>query len=305
MTEKTTVLLAGASGVFGRHITSVLSAHGYQVLGLGRGPDNEVRADLTNRDQLLHAVQGRHADIVVHAATALQKPPAMHRDMAATDALRTTGMHNFVEAAHELGATRMIGENMVFGYGYGEHGTTPLTEAAEFGPVQRNRHLSQHVEAMKVKEQLTLTTPGIAGISLRFGLFYGPGGIESTLTMLRRRMLPAPGSGPRTLPWVHLRDAADAVLAAIELGSPGQAYNIADDVPMGFGQQIEAMATAFGTPRPLRVPTAMMRPAPLFYAMLRTGLRVDSTKARTELGWRPSYPDAVTGLTAMAQGVAP
>jgi len=99
MTTQRTVLLAGASGVFGRRITRVLSDAGYSVLGLGRGEGNAIRADLLDRDQVMSAVRGRRADVAVHAATALAKPPMRNKDMTATDALRTTGMRNFLEVA--------------------------------------------------------------------------------------------------------------------------------------------------------------------------------------------------------------
>ena len=58
MTNNGTVLVAGASGVFGRHIDRVLTDAGYTVLGLGRGSSNALRADLNDRDQLLAAVAG-------------------------------------------------------------------------------------------------------------------------------------------------------------------------------------------------------------------------------------------------------
>jgi nucleoside-diphosphate-sugar epimerase len=298
-TSSKTVLLAGASGVFGQHIARVLTDAGYDVAGIGRGAGNAVRADLNNRDQLLGAVRGRHADIVIHAATALKRPPARHRDMAATDELRTTGMRNLIEAAREVGATRLITENMIFGYGYEPHGTTVLTEAAPFGPKQANAALDAHVGAMRTKEELTFATPGIDGVSLRFGLFYGPGATESILPALRKRMVPAPKSAGRVLPWVRVDDAALAVLAAIEQGRPGEAYNIVDDEPMGFGEGLVATAAAFGAPKPLAMPAGMLSPLRLLSVMLKSNLRLSNAKARDELGWAPRYPSVPAGLAAM------
>jgi nucleoside-diphosphate-sugar epimerase len=295
MTEQT-VILAGASGVFGRHVTRVLTGAGYRVLGLGRGAGNDIRADLNNRDEVLRALDGRRADIVIHAATALAKPPARHRDMAATDTLRTTGMRNLVAGYHAIGASRFVTESMIFGYGYSEHGRTPLTEDDPFAPVQRDRQLEAHVAAIRTKEALTRD---LGGVSLRYGLFYGPGATDGLVAMLRRRSLPAPASGGRVLPWVHLDDAATAVLAAIRDGRPGEAYNIVDDAPMGFGDHIRATAEAFGTPRPLTVPGWVLRPAGVLYALLHTDMRVSNAKARAELGWKPRYGTVTEGLAAM------
>src|SRR6185369_1175395 len=104
MNANQTVIVAGASGVFGRHITRTLSAAGYRVFGLGRGASNELVGDLLDRGGLLRAVQGVQADVVVHAATALKKPPMSHKGMYPTDDLRIAGTANLLEAAREVGA---------------------------------------------------------------------------------------------------------------------------------------------------------------------------------------------------------
>src|SRR2546421_8277507 len=148
MNEAQAVIVAGASGVFGRHITRTLRAAGYQVLGLGRGTANEVRADLMDRDALLRAVDGRRADVVVHAATALRKPPLTHKGMYGTDDLRTTGTANLIDAARVLGARRFIGENIVFGYGYRDFGDRVLTEDDEFGGTAPAQRLNHHPAGM-------------------------------------------------------------------------------------------------------------------------------------------------------------
>src|SRR5882762_3587588 len=93
------VLLAGASGVLGGHITKALTDAGHKVTGLGRGSGNGIRADLMDRDALLRAVDGHRFDTVVHAATALRRPPLRHRDMRATNALRMEGTAHLIEAA--------------------------------------------------------------------------------------------------------------------------------------------------------------------------------------------------------------
>lgn len=294
------ILLAGASGVFGRHVTRALTEAGHQVTGLGRGAGSGVRADLLDRDALLRAVGGRHYDTVVHAATALRKPPMRHRDMYATNALRTAGTRNLVEAALATGARRFVAESMVFGYGYGDHGTQPLTED-RFGPRGRTPELERHIAAMRTKEQLTFETTGLAGIALRFGLFYGPGGTEALLSMLRSRRLPVPDDQGRVLPWVELTDAASAVVAAVERGHPGQAYNIADRTPMGFADHVRTVAREFDLPRPLTVPHWLLKPMRYVDAVTTTTLRVSTAKAEQDLSWTPRYASPRDGLAALAR----
>lgn len=168
------VIVAGASGVFGRHIREALTDAGHTVLGVGRGEGNEIRADLLDRDGLLRAFEGIKADVVVHAATALRKPPMTHKGMFGTDDLRVTGTANLIEAAKLAGVRRFIGENVAVGYGYRDFGDRVLTEADEFGASVTDPNINRHLEGMREKERLPRES-GLEAISLRFGFFYGPG----------------------------------------------------------------------------------------------------------------------------------
>ncbi|MFE5813592.1 NAD-dependent epimerase/dehydratase family protein [Streptomyces sp. NPDC056479] len=294
-----TILLAGAGGVLGRHITRSLTEAGHKVIGLGRGPRNDIQADLMDRDALLRALDGHHFDTVIHAATALRRPPMRHRDMHATNALRTAGTAHLVEAAQTVGARRLVAESMVFGYGYGDHGDHVITEDAPFGPHGRSSELERHIAAMRTKEQLAFGAPGMEGIALRFGLFYGPGGTDALLPLLRRRQLAVPADHGRVLPWIELTDAARAVVAAVERGRPGQAYNIADRTPTGFGTHVRCVAEEFGLPKPMTVPLWLMRPMSYAHTMMSTTLRVSTAKAERELGWVPAHAAVRDGLAVM------
>lgn len=298
MNETKKVLLAGASGVLGSHITHALRQQGYAVVTLGRGAGADVMADLMNRDQLLRAVDGLRVDTVVHAATALHKAPMKHRDMFATDDLRITGTANLVAAAEAVGARRMIAESMVFGYGYQDFGEHLVTEHDEFGR-GGGESVARHLEGMRVKEDLMLNTPGIEGISLRYGLFYGPGGTEAVVEMLRKRM-PGVNDHGRVLPWVNLVDAGAAVALAVENGTPGAAYNIVDDQPVGFGEHLRLVADIFHTPKPFTVPGWALLPMSYLHSVTKVSMRVANDKAKSDLGWKPRYPSCADGLRALA-----
>ncbi|MFF1479159.1 NAD-dependent epimerase/dehydratase family protein [Streptomyces sp. NPDC058301] len=298
------ILLAGASGVLGQRTVRELTACGHEVAGLGRGATNTVRADLLDGDAVLRAVDGMAFDVVIHAATALQGTSLIrHQEMAGTNALRVRGTANLLAAARATGARRIVLENMMFGYGYGDHGDRPLTEAGTpFGPAGANPWLERHVGAMRAKEELAFTADGIDAVSLRFGLFYGKDVTDTTvLSLLRKRRLPVVADHGRKLAWVNVEDAARAMAAAVEHGRPSQAYNIADDLPTGFGTHVRAVAEAFGAPAPLRVPLWLLRPAPLAHTVIATNLRLDSGKAREELGWKPSHTDSVEGVRSLAR----
>ncbi|MDH6134026.1 nucleoside-diphosphate-sugar epimerase [Kitasatospora sp. MAA4] len=298
------ILLAGGTGVLGRSLTPLLTAEGHQVSSLGRGTGNALRADLLDREAVLRAVDGLRFDAVVHAATALAgRSMGRHQDMLPTDELRIAGTANLLAAARATGAGRLVAESMMFGYGYGDHGDRPLTEqGTAFGPKGANAWLERHVGAMRTLEGLTLGAQDVEGVALRFGLFYGAGVTDTTLLpLLRRRALPVVADQDRQLAWTYVPDAAAAVLAALHHGRAGRAYNIADDAPVGFGRHIRAVAEAFGTPRPLKVPLWVMRAAPLAYSVMSTNLRLSSARAKAELGWAPSFPDSVAGVRELAR----
>ncbi|MFF7193446.1 NAD-dependent epimerase/dehydratase family protein [Streptomyces sp. NPDC008079] len=299
------ILLAGGSGVLGRSAAKELTAAGHQVVQLGRGASHDIRADLLDRDALLRAVDGLRFDVVVHAATELSgKSMTRHRDMDGTNTLRTAGSRHLLEAARTTGAWRCVTESMMFGYGYGDHGEGPVTEAGTpFGPHSDDKHLERHVAAMRVNEELVLGADGVEGVALRFGLFYGAGVTDTLmLPLLRKRTMPVVDDTHRQVSWVAAGDAARAVALAVTSGRPGQAYNIADDRPLGFATHIRAVADAYGVARPLTVPAWVLRATPLMRAIMGTRLKLDSAKAAAELGWRPSYRDSAQGVRAIAAG---
>jgi nucleoside-diphosphate-sugar epimerase len=311
------VLLAGASGVLGMHMAKALTAAGHDVIGLSRTPGGAERlrasgveplaADMMDRDGLLRAVDGIKADAAVHAATALRTAPMRHQGMAATDALRIQGTRNLVEAARVAGAGRLVAESMHFGYGYGDFGDRVVTEDnTPFAPPGRSAALERHLEGFRVKEDLTLHTDGIDGVSLRFGALYGPGfgqgGTDQIVALLRRRALPVvPDRRTGLLPWTHLADAGAATVAALERGRPGQAYNIVDDEPARMGEHIRFVAAAFRTPKPMMVPLWLLRVvAPYLHVMLASSMRPSNAKAKRELGWMPIFPTHRDGIRALA-----
>jgi nucleoside-diphosphate-sugar epimerase len=141
-------------------------------------------------------------------------------------------------------------------------------------------------------------------IVLRFGWLYGPGtwyaSDGSIAREVKRRRYPIVGDGVATWSFVHVEDAATAVLAALERGEPG-AYNIVDDRPATMSEWLPAFAAAIDAPRPLRVPTWLARiVAGAAAAELSTRLPgASNAKARATLGWAPQHR---TWLTPIGDG---
>jgi nucleoside-diphosphate-sugar epimerase len=91
-------------------------------------------------------------------------------------------------------------------------------------------------------------------------------------------------------------------VGALEHGRPGQAYNLVDDLPATWQEVYTAMAQALGTPPPRQIPRWLFRLVAPYVASFAvdTSMRVANTKAKTELGWQPTFPTYHDGIRAMA-----
>ncbi|WP_433523700.1 hypothetical protein ACQPZ2_43920 [Nocardia pseudovaccinii] len=156
-----------------------------------------------------------------------------------------------------------------------------LAEDDVFAPTG-DKAVEPHLEGIRVKEELMLNADGLEGISLRYGLFYGAGGTEAVVEMLRKRQLPVVNEHGRVLPWINLTDAGAAVALAVAGGKPGAAYNIVDDAPLSFSGHVRLVAETFGTPKPFTLPAWMMRPMSYAYRMTQADMRVSNAKAKAE-----------------------
>jgi nucleoside-diphosphate-sugar epimerase len=308
------VIVAGATGALGTALVPKLLDAGHDVVGLTRSESGarrlrdagaaSVQADLLDGPGLLAALGGCRADAVIHQATALTRTPMLHRHLYPTNELRDRGTAHLLRAAALVGARRFVTQSFFLGYGYRDHGDTPVVESAPFAQPAPGA-FDRHMRSMRSNEDQVFGTPGIEGISLRYGLFYGAD--TSTRTMLdlvRKRRLPVTAPSGVTSP-VHLDDAAAATVAALERGRAGQAYNIADDDPTSFDEYVRTLAAVAGAPAPRRVPSWALRAMPYMHAlMVGTRIRLSNAKAKAELGWAPRYPSCHDGLAAVVHAAA-
>ncbi|MGV0853059.1 NAD-dependent epimerase/dehydratase family protein [Mycolicibacterium phlei] len=309
------ILLAGASGVIGRPLLRRLHDTGHDVIGLVHSPSGAttvesfgataVLADALDRNELLRAVEAHHADVVVHQLTGYRNaPPTRYggEGVRRTNALRTTGTMNLLEAAAAVGAQRFVTQSLILGYGLKDHGEREITEDRPFGVLRGDRS-DPAIAAMAEAENRALRAE-IDAVALRYGIFYGPGASAMFVRMLKRRLLPLPKRGTGLIGWIHIDDAVEATARAIEADTKDRAYNIVDDEPVGWDVMLDAMAAAVGARRPLRVPAPVVRVGAPFAAtqMLDTSMRVSNDRAVRELGWQPRYPSYREGVRTLAAG---
>jgi nucleoside-diphosphate-sugar epimerase len=298
------VFVAGATGAIGRPLVPKLIAAGHEVAGMTRSQERAdglreagaqaVVCDVFDEDVVRSATAGFSPDVVVHQLTAL--PDRLDfRDTgtyAATNRLRTEGTRILIEAARAAGARRMVAQSIAFAYA--PSGDQVLSEDAPL-LVDAPGAFASGVKAVADMERSVTEAEGLEGLVLRYGFFYGPGTYYardgSAAEDVRRRRQPIVGKGTGVFSFIHLDDAADATVAAVERG-PSGIYNIVDDEPAALSEWLPVFAEALGAKRPFRVPVFIARliagKEVALYATTLCG--ASNAKAKRELGWEPRHP---------------
>jgi len=304
------VFLAGASGAIGRTLVPKLVAAGHEVTGTTRSEERAeaIRAagahaavvDVFDADRLREAVAAAAPEVLVHELTSLPDRLDFREEgiYEPTNRVRTEGTRILLDAAREAGARRFVCQSIAFAYR--PEGARVKTEDE---PLMEDipGNFGSGIRALHELEAMVLRAEGIEGVVLRYGFFYGPGtyyGDEGTTTAdVRRRRMPIVGRGSGMFSFIHVDDAADATVAAVERGAPG-VYNVVDDEPAPMREWLPVFAQAAGARRPLRVPAWLARfiggrEVPTFALELRGA---SNEKARRELGWQPAHPSWRTGF---------
>lgn len=214
------VFVAGATGAVGRRLVVLLTAAGHAVTGTTRSPEKAAAltelgveaavVDVFDRAALCAAVAAAQPEAIVHQLTDLPQsfdPAALAAASAQNARLRAEGTANLVAAAEAAGVPRLVAQSIAFLYAPGP------TPHGEDDPLDGAPAQQVTVAGVAALERLVTRTPGIDGLVLRYGRFYGPGTWRSE-----------PGQAPT----VHVDAAAQAALLATDRGAPG-IYNIADD----------------------------------------------------------------------------
>ncbi|NTF41185.1 NAD(P)-dependent oxidoreductase [Rhizobium rhizogenes] len=209
-----TIFLAGATGAIGSRLVPLLVEAGFTVYGSTRKPERgeslrqagatPVVVDVFDGEALTAALRQIKPGIVIHQLTDLPfglDPAQMEEGRARNARIREVGTKNLADAAVAAGAQRMLSQSIAWSYQVGR------------GEITEETPLLESATAIRTLEGLTLTTAGIAGTVLRYGLLYGPGtGCDAP-------------NGPICL---HVDDAARAALLAVQSSVIG-VFNVVDD----------------------------------------------------------------------------
>lgn len=297
------ILVAGATGAMGRQLVPRLVQAGHEVHGMTRSDTKQafvrelgavpVVADALDPEQVARAVAQSRPEVVVHELTAIGPMDMRHFDraFAQTNRLRTEGTDHLLSAARAVGVRRFVAQS--FFAGYDRVGGPVKTEEDPFG-TEPPAGMEQTVGAIRHVEDSVLAASWTQGLVLRYGGFYGPhtslGPDGEQTDAVRRRRFPVVGDGGGVWSFVHIADAAEATVAAVEGGAPG-VYNVVDDEPASVATWLPVLAESLGAKAPMHVPRLVGRLlAGETGTVMMTELRgASNAKARQELGWVPAH----------------
>lgn len=141
-------------------------------------------------------------------------------------------------------------------------------------------------------EHRLLETPNLEGIVLRYGFFYGPGTWFApdgdVAEQVRQQQFPIVGNSESVWSWLHIEDAAEATVTAVERGNPG-IYLITDDRPLEVRVWLSAYARWLNAPPPPQVSVEdalrIGGADAIYYGTQMRG--VSNAKAKRELNFQP------------------
>lgn len=251
-----TVLVTGATGLLGGHVTELLAARGDRPRVLVRPGDRapwpadagiDVRwGDLRDGAAVRAAVEG--VERVIHCA-ARTGPWGPAEEYEQTNVLALEGL---VRAAMAAGAGRLVHVSSIT-----VHGNDLRGEADEDAPLHEepNCYSWSKIAGERLLERMIRDEAAPVTI-VRPGWIYGPRDAASFARLasrIERGRMVVLGSGHNHLPLIYVGDAARGLLlAGASARAAGRTYLLVNDEPVTQADFLGAVASGLGAPSPTR-----------------------------------------------------
>jgi nucleoside-diphosphate-sugar epimerase len=323
-----TVAVTGATGEIGISAVTALEREPAvdAITGMGRRPFDPLsrgwlkttyrQGDILDRGAVDNLVA--QADVVIHLAFIIMGS----RDESARVNLQ--GTRNVFEATVAAERPRrLVYTSSVAAYGYHSDDPVPLTEDVPARGSAEHYYSEQKAACEALLGEISEDSPlevfvlrpcvvaGPNATALADAMPWNqlPGPVRAVVKAvpILKPVVPDPGF---PLQLVHHDDVAAAIALAATAPAPPGVYNIAGDGVVAVADVAKALGG-----RPVRVPavtaaaaSAAISRVPQVPSMLewlhtaRTSMVMDTTKAKTQLGWRPVHTSAAT-LAALASAL--
>lgn len=308
-------LVTGGAGFIGSNLVDALVARGDRVVvidDLSSGKLENLEAALAAGVQL-HRLDVRDAAAVARVFSDTRPQLVFHlaaqidvrrsiEDPAFDADVNVGGAINVLSAAHSVGASRVVNTST----GGGLYGDADLLPTPEDHPVHPLAPYGQSKFAAEGYFELYASLYGLSTVSLRYGNVYGPrqdvhgeAGVVAIFCgcLLEGRVPQIFGDGRQTRDWVDVADVVQANLLAADSEVTGP-INIAGGEETSVLDLVDALR-AVGGERGLELAAPDFLPA-------RSGevsrSRLDISRARGELGWRPTV-ELRDGLERIVAGL--
>lgn len=297
------VLVTGADGFIGSHLTESLAAAGAQVTALAQYNAFGLNGWLDESpDAVLSAIQIRRGDIrdpgfmrglleeqdvVFHLAALIAIPHSYDAPQSYVD-VNVTGTLNVLEAAKQNAVGRVVQTSTSEVYG-----TALRKPIDESHPLQGQSPYSASKIAADMMAEAYVRSFSLPVVTLRPFNTFGPRQSERAVisTMIRQALDPdcteiRLGDLSPTRDFNYVANTVDAFLSAGESETLefGQAYNAGTGVEVSIGDVLDRVQAATGTNKPVVQEDARLRPA---NSEVRA-LVADFSRLQEACGWTPA-----------------
>ena len=259
------VLLTGASGFVGSHVTKRLAMLGHETLAVDARPPNYplprgvsfIRADITDPQSLLHIVG--EFDAVINLASLFSYSAS--KDLLLR--VNVLGAENLMKRIGSLRAQRIIHFSSASIYGFVPRNEQPIPETREPEP-SNDYELSKSLQEKVVRKYCSEL--GLGLVVFRPAAIYGRGsryGVFKVIKMYSEGKLRfIPGTGKVTPALVSIDDVVGFLVHVLrnESCTSGKTFNVSDDSLRTLEGLMLLLSEEAGVPPPrMKVPAPIVR----------------------------------------------